>query len=158
MCIRDRRNADAGHEQEFQELCESWQIAHAGIHPVIPDKERVWEKIMSNLNLVKPVKMYTRRLLYQAAVSYTHLVDPPSFEPEYLRKIASDMYATLTAADPKAQWMQMTWMFYFDKDKWTSERMKALLTGVPQNKMILLDYHLSLIHICWQVKEQDTPM
>ena len=35
-------------------------------------------------------------------------VDPPSFEPEYLRKIASDMYATLTAADPKAQWMQMT--------------------------------------------------
>ena len=64
-------------------------------------------------------------------------VDPPSFEPEYLWKIASDMYATLTAADPKAQWMQMTWMFYFDKDKWTSERMKALLTGVPQNKMIL---------------------
>lgn len=64
--IMEWRNADAGHEQEFQELCESWQIAHAGIHPVIPDKERVWEKIMSNLNLVKPVKMYTRRLLYQA--------------------------------------------------------------------------------------------
>ena len=74
-------------------------------------------------------------------------VDPPSFEPEYLRKIASDMYATLTAADPKAQWMQMTWMFYFDKDKWTSERMKALLTGVPQNKMILLDYHPEKINL-----------
>ena len=66
MEIMEWRNADAGHEQEFQELCESWQIAHAGIHPVIPDKERVWEKIMSNLNLVKPVKMYTRRLLYRA--------------------------------------------------------------------------------------------
>ena len=64
--IMEWRNADAGHEQEFQELCESWQIAHAGIHPVIPDKERVWGKIMSNLNLVKPVKMYTRRLLYRA--------------------------------------------------------------------------------------------
>ena len=74
-------------------------------------------------------------------------VDPPSFEPEYLRKIASDMYATLTAADPKAQWMQMTWMFYFDKDKWTSERMKALLTGVPQNKMILLDYHCENVEL-----------
>lgn len=60
------RNADAGHEQEFQELCESWQITHAGMHPVIPDKEQVWGKIMSNLNLVKPVKMYTRRLLYRA--------------------------------------------------------------------------------------------
>ena len=63
--IMEWRNADAGHEQEFQELCESWQITHAGIHPVIPDKERVWGKIMSNLNLVKPVKMYTRRLLYR---------------------------------------------------------------------------------------------
>ena len=28
--IMEWRNADAGHEQEFQELCESWQIAHAG--------------------------------------------------------------------------------------------------------------------------------
>ena len=79
-------------------------------------------------------------------------VDPPSFEPEYLRKIASDMYATLTAADPKAQWMQMTWMFYFDKDKWTSERMKALLTGVPQNKMILLDYHCENVEL-WKRTE-----
>lgn len=59
------RNADAGHEREFQELCESWQITHAGMHTVIPDKERVWGKIMSNLHLVKPVKMYTRRLLYR---------------------------------------------------------------------------------------------
>ena len=31
MEIMEWRNADAGHEQEFQELCESWQIAHAGI-------------------------------------------------------------------------------------------------------------------------------
>lgn len=60
------RNADAGHEREFQELCESWQIAHADLNAAIPDKERVWGKIMSNLHLVKPVKMYTRRLLYRA--------------------------------------------------------------------------------------------
>ena len=59
------RNADAGYEQEFQELCESWQIAHADLNTVIPDKERVWGKIMSNLHLAKPVKMYTRRLLYR---------------------------------------------------------------------------------------------
>lgn len=60
------RNADAGHEQEFQELCESWQIAYADLNTVIPDKERVWGKIMSNLHLAKPIKMYTRRLLYRA--------------------------------------------------------------------------------------------
>ena len=59
------RNADIGHEQEFQELCESWQIAHADLNTVIPDKEQVWGKIMDNLRLAKPVKMYTRRLLYR---------------------------------------------------------------------------------------------
>ncbi len=80
-------------------------------------------------------------------------VDPPSFEPEYLRKIASDMYATLTAADPKAQWMQMTWMFYHDKEKWTSPRIESLLTGVPQNKTYLLDYHCENIEL-WKTTEK----
>lgn len=60
------RNAGAGHEREFQELCESWQITHAGMHTVIPDKERVWGKIMNNLHSVEPAKMYTHRLLYRA--------------------------------------------------------------------------------------------
>ena len=42
-------------------------------------------------------------------------VDPPSWEPEYLSQVSSDMYRTLTAADPKAEWMQMTWMLNFGK-------------------------------------------
>lgn len=61
-------------------------------------------------------------------------VDPPSWEPEYLSKVSADMYHTLTAADPKAEWMQMTWMFYFDRKDWTAPRVKAMLTGVPQGK------------------------
>ena len=86
-----------------------------------------------NYFLMNKKKTFSEPIIFYGLDPFNE-VDPPSFEPEYLRKIASDMYATLTAADPKAQWMQMTWMFYFDKDKWTSERMKALLTGVPQNK------------------------
>lgn len=58
-------NADERHEQEFLELCESWQISHTEMHIVIPDKERVWGKIMSNLYQKKPVKMYSRHLLYR---------------------------------------------------------------------------------------------
>ena len=79
-------------------------------------------------------------------------VDPPSWEPEYLTKVSSDMYKTLTAADPKAEWLQMTWMFYFDKHKWTEPRIKALLTGVPHDKMYLLDYHCENVEL-WKTTE-----
>lgn len=80
-------------------------------------------------------------------------VDPPSWEPEYLSKISSDMYRTLTAADSKAIWMQMTWMFYFDRDKWTAPRIEALLKGVPQGKMYLLDYHCENVEL-WKSTER----
>ena len=79
-------------------------------------------------------------------------VDPPSWEPEYLSKVSADMYHTLTAADPKAEWMQMTWMFYFDRKDWTAPRVKAMLTGVPQGKMVLLDYHCENVEL-WKTTE-----
>ena len=79
-------------------------------------------------------------------------VDPPSWEPEYLSKVSADMYHTLTAADPKAEWMQMTWMFYFDRKDWTAPRVKAMLTGVPQGKMVLLDYHCENVEL-WKTIE-----
>lgn len=79
-------------------------------------------------------------------------VDPPSWEPEYLRQVSSDMYHTLTAADPKAEWMQMTWMFYFDRKDWTVPRVEALLKGVPQDRMVLLDYHCENVEL-WKTTE-----
>lgn len=79
-------------------------------------------------------------------------VDPPSWEPDYLSKVSFDMYRTLTQADPKAEWMQMTWMFYHDRKDWTEPRVKALLTGVPQDKMILLDYHCENVEL-WKTTE-----
>lgn len=68
-------------------------------------------------------------------------VDPPSWEPAYLGAIARNVHRTLLQADAQAEWLQMAWMFYFDRKKWTPERIKAFLTGVPQGKMMLLDYH-----------------
>lgn len=80
-------------------------------------------------------------------------VDPPSWEPEYLAQVSSDMYKTLTAADPDAIWLQMTWMFYHDRALWTAPRIEALLTGVPQNKMALLDYHCENVEL-WKTTDK----
>lgn len=79
-------------------------------------------------------------------------VEPPSWEPDYLKKVSSNLYHTLLNADSKAEWLQMTWMFYFDKKKWTTPRVEAFLKGVPVNRLSLLDYHCEKVEL-W--KETD---
>lgn len=68
-------------------------------------------------------------------------VDPPSWEPEFLATCARNLYGSLTQVDPDATWLQMTWLFYIDRDEWTNERVEAFLRAVPQDRLILLDYY-----------------
>lgn len=67
-------------------------------------------------------------------------VTPPSWEPAYLSDVSRNTYASLRAADTAARWLQMGWMFYHQKEHWTLPRIKAYLTAVPPNKLIMLDY------------------
>lgn len=73
--------------------------------------------------------------------------EPPSWKPDYLNKVSSDLYHTLKEADSEAEWLQMTWMFYFDREKWTAPRIEAFLKGVPENKLSLLDYHCENVEL-----------
>ena len=74
-------------------------------------------------------------------------VNPPSWEPAYLKQVSSDMFKTLTDVDPDAQWLQMAWLFYHKRKDWTPERIEALLTGVPAGRMPLLDYHCENVEL-----------
>ena len=67
-------------------------------------------------------------------------MDPPSWDPEYLRNVSEHIYSSLEAADPEARWLQMTWVFYYKRKNWTPERLNAYLTAVPQDRLVLLDY------------------
>jgi len=60
------RHMSEANETEFQELRESWELAHLESHLVIPDKEKVWARIMKNIGQIKPIKMYSRNVLYRA--------------------------------------------------------------------------------------------
>ncbi len=66
-------------------------------------------------------------------------VAPPSWDNKALKEVGQTVMESLTDVDPQAKWLQMTWLFYYDKN-WTPERVKAYLSGVPKGKMILLDY------------------
>lgn len=68
-------------------------------------------------------------------------VMPPSWEPEFLANCSRHIYKSITDIDANATWLQMTWLFYIDRELWTNERVKAFLRAVPQDKMLLLDYY-----------------
>ena len=67
--------------------------------------------------------------------------DPPSWNPDYLKKVSELMFHSLTQVDPEAKWLQMAWMFYFDRKKWTQPCIQAYMDGTPQGRMLMLDYH-----------------
>ncbi len=61
------RRSNEANEREFQELRESWALAHDETTCTIPDKEKVWLGIVKNINRMSPVRMYTRTILYRTA-------------------------------------------------------------------------------------------
>jgi alpha-N-acetylglucosaminidase len=79
-------------------------------------------------------------------------VTPPSWEPSYLARAARALYSSVTQVDPEASWLQMSWLFYIDREKWTNERIKAYLTAVPNGKMALLDYYCDNTEV-WKITD-----
>jgi alpha-N-acetylglucosaminidase len=80
-------------------------------------------------------------------------VQPPSWEPDYLAKVGKTIYDSMIEVDPKATWLQMTWVFYFDREHWTNERIKAMVRSVPQDRMLLLDYYVEKQEV-WPMTER----
>lgn len=79
-------------------------------------------------------------------------IDSPSWEPEYLATVSRTIYATLKQCDPQASWLQMTWLFYFDRKHWTNPRIDAFVNAVPRDKMLLLDYFAENTEV-WKTTE-----
>lgn len=88
--------------------------------------------------LEKQTALYGTNHIY--GVDPFNEMDPPSWEPDYLASVSRNIYASLQQVDPDAQWLQMSWVFYYKRRQWTPERLRAYLTAVPQGKMVLLDY------------------
>ena len=68
-------------------------------------------------------------------------VDPPSWDPETLASISRKAYESIAETDSEAVWLQMGWMFWYDRKHWTPEIVKAYLEAVPQGKVTILDYY-----------------
>ncbi|OQR94896.1 alpha-N-acetylglucosaminidase (NAGLU) [Achlya hypogyna] len=75
--------------------------------------------------------------LYQTDM-YNELL-PHSADLEYLRASATAVIECMRAADPDAIWLMQSWLFYFMRTFWTTDRIQAYLGGVPNDRMVLLD-------------------
>ncbi|MEA4936349.1 MAG: alpha-N-acetylglucosaminidase TIM-barrel domain-containing protein, partial [Paludibacter sp.] len=64
---------------------------------------------------------------------------PPTTDSMYLNNISQKVYQSMALADPKATWIMQGWLFYHDRDYWKEKEIKALLNGIPNDNMIILD-------------------
>jgi alpha-N-acetylglucosaminidase len=63
------------------------------------------------------------------------------------------VYEALEQADSKAVWLQMTWLFYNERDDWTNDRVKPYVTAFPADRSLLLDYYCERQEV-WQRTEK----
>jgi len=73
---------------------------------------------------------------------------PPTDDSAYLSGMSKKVYASMTAADPKAVWVMQGWMFHYNASFWKQAQIQALLKAVPDDHMILLDLY-SESHPVW---------
>ena len=100
--------------------------------------------------MTEQTKLYGTDHIY--GVDPFNEVDPPSWKEDSLAMMSSHIYQSMKVVDKDASWLQMTWVFYYNAKHWTAPRVKAMVRGVPQDKMILLDYFCENTEI-WQRTE-----
>eukprot|EP00478_Filoreta_tenera_P000148 GABV01000148.1.p1 GENE.GABV01000148.1~~GABV01000148.1.p1 ORF type:complete len:344 (-),score=71.41 GABV01000148.1:192-1223(-) len=66
-------------------------------------------------------------------------MDPISTDPAYLRAASADVINSLLTPDPDALWLMQGWVFVWPAGFWTLDRVRAYLSGVPNDRMIILD-------------------
>jgi alpha-N-acetylglucosaminidase len=58
---------------------------------------------------------------------------------ELMADYGEAIYQSIKSGNPDAVWVIQGWMFGFQRDNWSKENVKALLSRVPDDKMIILD-------------------
>lgn len=78
---------------------------------------------------------------------------PPHGTPERYRLLSAygdQVYRSLQAGNPDAIWVMQGWMFGYQRDIWDPETLKALLSKVPDDKMLLLDLAVDYNQCFWK--------
>lgn len=80
-------------------------------------------------------------------------MEAPSYDCGYISRLSRHVYESLKAVDKKAEWLQMGWFLYYQRNKWTKDVTKAMLTALPQGKMTMLDYFCERMEV-WRMHDK----
>lgn len=69
---------------------------------------------------------------------------------ELLARYGSEVYGAIKAGNPDAVWVMQGWMLGYQRDKWDYETLKALLSRVPDDKMLILDLAVDYNKCFWK--------
>jgi alpha-N-acetylglucosaminidase len=64
---------------------------------------------------------------------------PPNSDPQFLSAMGKGVYEAMHTADPQAVCVMQSWMFRFQGAFWKAPQRQALLGGVADERMIVLD-------------------
>ncbi|GAC22286.1 alpha-N-acetylglucosaminidase [Paraglaciecola arctica BSs20135] len=97
---------------------------------------------------------------YYLADSFNEMDVPPAdTEAELLTELAGygdRVYQSIKAANPDATWVMQGWTFPYHKDEnrqlfWTPERLHALVSKVPDDKLLILDLANEYNKLWWKI-------
>ena len=60
------------------------------------------------------------------------------------------VHHSLQEAHPGAVWVMQGWMFGYQRNIWTAERLQELLSSIPNERMLLLDLAADYTHLLWK--------
>eukprot|EP01025_Chloroclados_australasicus_P015613 TRINITY_DN1751_c0_g3_i1.p1 TRINITY_DN1751_c0_g3~~TRINITY_DN1751_c0_g3_i1.p1 ORF type:complete len:793 (-),score=60.66 TRINITY_DN1751_c0_g3_i1:1460-3838(-) len=122
----------------------------------------------ANVLLLDPQDPWFRKLGSMFISSYREIYgqDPQGFyqadvfnemQPQeeslsYFTDVSRSVYESMSSADSSAVWLMQAWLFYDDPKFWYSDRIRALLNGVPTNRLLLLDLYAEE-HPLWKTTE-----
>jgi alpha-N-acetylglucosaminidase len=66
-------------------------------------------------------------------------MSPPSSDPAFLAEMGRAVHGAMADADPAAVWVMQGWLFVNNPGFWQPAQARALLTSVPNDRMLVLD-------------------
>lgn len=112
----------------------SWE----GFAPVsILDPEDSLFTVIGKMFMEEQTRTYGTNHLYSADTFNENT--PPTHDSLYLSGMGRKVYESMAEYDPKAVWVMQGWLFYYNGAFWKEPEIRALFSGVPDDKMLILD-------------------
>lgn len=131
------------------------------VHPEVKAYTELWNKGMSSLSktfildpgatnlyeeigkrFIQEYKQEFGPARYYLADTFNEMAVPVSNDHRYedLARFAHAVFKGIVAGDPDGVWVMQGWLFYADPKFWDDASVKAYLSSIPNDRMIILDY------------------